>query len=129
MLMQHWSSLTSMESERSSTQSRMASPRPSQSPRSAQRSLGDMARVTDALTLTLTLTLTLHPNPNFNPNPNPNPSQLPCAHFVCTACLKRLFPVGKMGLDCPVCRRNYPKWVLQRHEGSPGGVALAEMTR
>eukprot|EP00964_Phaeocystis_antarctica_P064779 scaffold39011_cov33-Phaeocystis_antarctica.AAC.1 len=40
MLMQHWSSLTSMESERSSTQSRMASPRPSQSP----RSLGDMAR-------------------------------------------------------------------------------------
>jgi hypothetical protein len=48
------------------------------------------------------------------------------AHFVCTACLKLLFPIGKIGLDCPVCRRNYPKHVLQRLEGSPWGVALAE---
>ena len=58
-----------------------------------------------------------------------HPSQLPCAHFMCTACLKQLFPIGKMGLDCPVCRRSHPKWALQRFEGSPGGVALAELTR
>ena len=69
-------------------------------------------------------------NPNYNPNPNhnPQPGQLPCAHFVCTACLQRLYPIGKMGLDCPVCRRNHPKWALQRHEGAPGGVALMENT-
>ena len=43
------------------------------------------------LTLTLTVTLTR--------SPDPNPRQLPCAHFVCTACMKRLFPIGKMGLE------------------------------
>ena len=58
-----------------------------------------------------------------------NPSQLPCAHYMCVACLKQLFPIGKRGLDCPVCRRNHPKYALIRIEGVPGGVVMTEQTR
>jgi len=68
-----------------------------------------------------------------------NPSQLPCAHFLCTDCLKRLVPTesvldrlhnkpgeAKRGITCPVCRTNFPQHSLGEHAAAPGGVALFE---
>ena len=67
-----------------------------------------------------------------------NPSQLPCAHFICTSCLRKLStPVGALdiihnlnksarGLTCPVCRTHFPKHVVGEHAAAPGGVAIFE---
>jgi len=68
-----------------------------------------------------------------------NPSQLPCAHFTCTSCLKRLCPPmsaaervnhirdpERVGITCPVCRAHFPKHSLGEHAAAPGGVALFE---
>jgi ankyrin repeat protein len=55
-----------------------------------------------------------------------NPSQLPCAHFMCTGCMKQLYPVGQTGLKCPVCQRMHTTYQLFEMEGVPGGVAIGE---
>ena len=54
------------------------------------------------------------------------PSQLPCAHFMCTVCMKKLFPIDKRGLKCPSCQREHRSWSFQRHEAAPGGVVIVE---
>ena len=34
-----------------------------------------------------------------------NRSQLPCVHFLCTACIRKMWPPGTRGpLTCPTCR-------------------------
>ena len=58
-----------------------------------------------------------------------NPSQLPCAHFLCVECMKKLFQIGRRGPKCPVCMRVYEKWALVEHKRAPGGVLLAESLR
>ena len=55
-----------------------------------------------------------------------NPSQLPCIHFLCTDCLKKLFPLDKKGLTCPSCKTMFPGYLLSAHPTVPGGVALME---
>ena len=66
-----------------------------------------------------------------------SPSQMPCAHFTCTSCLKQLCPpmsalerIHKLkkahGLTCPVCRTHFPKHSLAEHASAPGGVAIFE---
>lgn len=55
-----------------------------------------------------------------------NPSQLPCIHFLCTDCLKKLYPLDKKGLGCPSCKTHFPNYVLTAHSAVPGGVALCE---
>ena len=56
-----------------------------------------------------------------------SPSQLPCAHFCCVTCLKKLYPLnGTGGLKCPVCQRNYANWALLEMKEAPGGVVMAE---
>ena len=59
--------------------------------------------------------------------PRENPSQLPCAHFMCVGCLKKLYPVDRVGLKCPVCQKLHGKWKLLEMRRAPGGVALAEV--
>jgi hypothetical protein len=69
-----------------------------------------------------------------------NPSQLPCAHFTCTSCLKQLCPpisalerinakarkATPTGITCPVCRTHFPRHSLAEHAAAPGGVAIFE---
>ena len=55
-----------------------------------------------------------------------NPSQLPCIHFLCTDCLKKLFPLDKKGLTCPSCKTMFPGYLLSAHPTVPGCVALME---
>ncbi|EOD25365.1 hypothetical protein EMIHUDRAFT_237794 [Emiliania huxleyi CCMP1516] len=55
-----------------------------------------------------------------------NPSQLPCIHFLCTDCLKKLYQLDKKGLGCPSCKTHFPNYVLTAHSAVPGGVALCE---
>jgi hypothetical protein len=69
-----------------------------------------------------------------------NPSQLPCAHFTCTSCLKQLCPpisalerintkarkATPTGITCPVCRTHFPRHSLVEHAAAPGGVAIFE---
>jgi ankyrin repeat protein len=65
-----------------------------------------------------------------------NPCQLPCAHFVCIACLQRISPptsfqertkgAAVSGMTCPVCRTHFPKHGLTEHPAAPGGVAIME---
>ena len=56
-----------------------------------------------------------------------NPSQLPCIHFMCTDCLKKLFPLDKAGVICPSCKSPYPAYTLRENVQCPGGVALMEL--
>ena len=58
-----------------------------------------------------------------------NPAQLPCAHFMCIQCIKKLYPVEKKGLKCPVCQRNHATYMVCEHAGAPGGVMIAEVHR
>ena len=66
-----------------------------------------------------------------------NPTQLPCAHFMCTSCLKQLCPpisalerinakATPKGITCPVCRTHFPGHSLAEHASAPGGVAIFE---
>ena len=68
-----------------------------------------------------------------------NPSQLPCVHFMCSLCLRKLFPPlpqhelgnnaygrSKKGIACPVCRTEFPNHRVAEHPSVPGGVALME---
>ena len=57
---------------------------------------------------------------------NDNQSQLPCIHYLCTDCLKKLFPLDKKGLSCPSCKTHFPNYMLVAHSRVPGGVALNE---
>ena len=57
-----------------------------------------------------------------------SPSQLPCAHFMCVACMKKLYPIGQEGgLKCPVCQRDHSTYALVEVHDAPGGVAVAEV--
>ena len=58
-----------------------------------------------------------------------NPSQLPCVHYLCTDCLKQLFPLGKRGLTCPTCKTLFPDYRVVEHAAAPGGVVLQELIR
>ena len=55
-----------------------------------------------------------------------NPSQLPCAHFMCVRCIKKLYPVDRLGMVCPVCQRNHSTYTLVASEECPGGIVIAE---
>lgn len=61
--------------------------------------------------------------------PQDNLSQLPCIHFLCTDCLKKLFPLNQRGLTCPSCKTLFPNHFLSAHPTGPGGVALMEHCR
>lgn len=56
-----------------------------------------------------------------------SPSQLPCAHFLCYTCQKKLFPIKQIGLKCPVCQRNHARYSLLEMNEAPGGIAIAEL--
>jgi len=67
-----------------------------------------------------------------------NPSQLPCAHHLCTGCLKQLSPPISVldrlhapqntprGLTCPVCRTHFAKHAVGEFASAPGGVGIFE---
>ena len=58
-----------------------------------------------------------------------NRSQLPCVHFLCTDCLKKLFPLNQVGLTCPVCRRNHANYSLIEHREDVYRYGLKDQTR
>ena len=67
-----------------------------------------------------------------------HPSQLPCAHCICTGCLKQLYPPisvldqlhapqnAPRGLTCPVCRTHFAKHAVGEFASAPGGVGIFE---
>ncbi len=67
-----------------------------------------------------------------------HPSQLPCAHYICTGCLKQLSsPISVLdrlhalqdaprGLTCPVCRTHFAKHAVGEFASAPGGVGIFE---
>ena len=57
-----------------------------------------------------------------------SPSQLPCAHFMCVDCLKKLFHLRQRGLTCPTCKTHFERYILDEHPMVPGGVCLAEVS-
>ena len=53
-----------------------------------------------------------------------NPCQLPCVHWTCAKCLIKAFPPGQYGLQCPVCRQDFPQYKLELNEEIAGGIAV-----
>jgi len=48
----------------------------------------------------------------FEPQDVMGASQLPCVHILCTACLKKLYPLNQLGLTCPTCKSHFPQHKL-----------------
>ena len=48
----------------------------------------------------------------FEPQDVMGASQLPCVHILCTACLKKLYPLDQQGLTCPTCKSHFPQHKL-----------------
>ena len=49
---------------------------------------------------------------------------LPCAHPICTTCLKNAFSSNTLGMTCPTCKQHFPNFFLQR--GKSGRMMIAE---
>lgn len=57
-------------------------------------------------------------------------TQLPCVHMLCVPCIRKLWPLETPGLECPVCRRFWPRHMVIPPQGTgPDVIALAEDMR
>ena len=54
-------------------------------------------------------------------------SQLPCVHFLCTGCIRKLWPPPTRGpLTCPTCRAVHQNYGTASEPSLPGGISFVE---